>query len=55
MAEHPNAKAVREGFEAFAVGDIDGVQGMLSSDAVMIVSGRHQLAGANAPQLRLCV
>jgi hypothetical protein len=45
MAEHPNIGWVRDGFAAFAKGDIAAMTDLLAEDAVWHVPGRSQLAG----------
>jgi uncharacterized protein len=44
--EHPNAKVVREGFEAFERGDMDWMNEHLSDDIVWHVGGNSKWAGS---------
>ena len=44
--EHPNAKLVREGFDAFARGDMDWMNEHLSDDIVWHVGGNSKWAGS---------
>lgn len=44
--EHPNAKLVREGFEAFERGDMDWMNEHLSDDIVWHVGGNSKWAGS---------
>ena len=43
--EHPNATALREGFAAFARGDLEHVRGRLTEDCVWTLRGSSALAG----------
>lgn len=43
--EHPNAKLVREGFEAFEKGDMQWIDEHLSDDVVWHVGGNSKWAG----------
>lgn len=43
--DHPNATRLREGFEAFGRGDLDGVRREMATDAVWVNGGRSPLAG----------
>lgn len=43
--EHPNALRLRDGFAAFARGDLDHVRGLLAADCVWINSGSSPIAG----------
>ncbi len=45
-AEHPNAKLVREGFEAFERGDMEWMNDHLSDDIVWHVGGNSKWSGA---------
>jgi uncharacterized protein len=45
MEEHPNAATVRQGFAAFATGDIDGVRHLLADDIVWTTLGNNPVAG----------
>ena len=45
MSEHPNAKLVRHGYEAFARGDLDELQRFMAHDVVWHEPGRGPLAG----------
>lgn len=42
---HPNEDLLRKGFEAFAKGDIETVQGLFADDIVWHVGGNNQLSG----------
>ena len=42
---HPNADLVREGFEAFAAGDVATLDRLIADDATWHSSGRNPLAG----------
>jgi ketosteroid isomerase-like protein len=44
--EHPNARLVREGFEAFQRGDMDWMNDHLSDDIVWHVGGNSKWAGS---------
>jgi uncharacterized protein len=43
--EHPNAKLVREGFEAFERGDMERMNQLLSDDIVWHVGGNSKWSG----------
>jgi uncharacterized protein len=43
--EHPNAKLVREGFEAFEKGDMERMNELLSDDIVWHVGGNSKWSG----------
>jgi ketosteroid isomerase-like protein len=43
--EHPNATVVREGFQAFATGDMGWLNQHLADDIVWHVGGRSKLSG----------
>lgn len=45
MSEHPNAVRARQGMEAFARGDIDGLQQFIDEDVVWHQGGRTALKG----------
>lgn len=45
MAEHPNAVRIRDGYAAFAKGDLAALDGLLADDVVWHQAGRSQLAG----------
>ncbi len=45
MAEHPNARLVRRGFESFANGDLDALRELMSDEAVWHEPGRSPLGG----------
>jgi len=45
VAEHPHARLVREGYEAFQRGDMDTLRSLMTSDATHHVPGSHQLSG----------
>ena len=45
MAEHPNATKTREGYEAFARGDLEAVRDFFDADIVWHVPGNSPLAG----------
>lgn len=45
MAEHPNVELVREGYEAFARGDMDWMREHLAQDIVWHVPGNNPLSG----------
>ena len=45
MAEHPNALRVREGYDAFAKGDLATLEGIFCEDIVWHIGGTSQLAG----------
>ncbi|MFJ5773312.1 nuclear transport factor 2 family protein [Streptomyces sp. NPDC093094] len=45
MAEHPHAKLVREGYEAFQRGDMDALRSMMTADCTHHVPGSHPLSG----------
>lgn len=42
---HPNADLIRQGYDAFAVGDLEAVSGLLADDIVWIHTGDSPLAG----------
>ena len=45
MSEHPNAIAVRRGYEAFASYDLEGIRDLFTDDAVFHIGGRNPLTG----------
>jgi ketosteroid isomerase-like protein len=45
VAEHPHAKLVREGYEAFQRGDMDTLRGLMTGDCTHHVPGSHPLSG----------
>jgi hypothetical protein len=45
MTEHPNAKLVRHGYDAFARGDLDALREFMAHDVVWHEPGRGPLAG----------
>ena len=45
MAEHPDAEPIRSAFEAFATGDMAGMQSLVAEDTVWHIPGRGPLAG----------
>lgn len=45
MAEHPDAEPIRSAFEAFARGDMAGMQSLVAEDTVWHIPGRGPLAG----------
>ena len=45
MAEHPDAKVLRQGMQALAQGDLDVLQQLWTSDFVLRFPGDHPLAG----------
>lgn len=45
MAEHPNVQRLREGYAAFAKGDLDTVKTLWTDDVVWHVGGNNPLAG----------
>ena len=45
MPDHPNARVVREGFEAFQHGDMDKIRSLMTDDMEWTVLGHHPLAG----------
>jgi len=45
MAEHPNLVSAREGYEAFAVGDMAAVGDLLADDIVWHSGGNNILTG----------
>jgi ketosteroid isomerase-like protein len=45
MAEHPNLRLVRQGYEAFARGDVDALGELMAHDVVWHEPGRSPLAG----------
>ena len=45
MAEHPNATLVRQGYDLFSNGDVEGFLGLLADDVVWHVPGRCPIAG----------
>jgi uncharacterized protein len=48
MADHPNAVALRRGYEAFAKGDMETVAALFADDIKIHQSGRGPLAGDHA-------
>lgn len=42
---HPNEKLIRDGYEAFAKGDMETIDGMFCDDVVWNMPGRSPLAG----------
>jgi uncharacterized protein len=42
---HPNVERVRQGFEAFAKGDLSGLDSLLDDDVVWHQPGKHAIAG----------
>lgn len=46
MSEHPNAAAVRRGFEDFGRGDVSALLGLFAPAAVWHVPGRNSMAGS---------
>ena len=45
MGDHPNAEALRKGYEAFAAGDMETVASVLADDIVWHQSGKSPLSG----------
>ena len=45
MTEHPNVELTRQGYEAFAQGDLAALSGLIADDATWHVSGTGQLDG----------
>jgi len=45
MAEHPNATLVRQVYDLFSRGDVEGFLGLLADDVVWHVPGRCPIAG----------
>jgi len=45
MSEHPNARLIRHGYEAFAKGDLEAVREFMAPDVVWHEPGRGPLAG----------
>ncbi len=45
MTDHPNARLVRHGYEAFAQGDLDALREFMAHDVVWHEPGRSPLAG----------
>ena len=45
MPEHPNAEPIRSAFEAFARGDLAGMQSLVAEDTTWHIPGRGPLAG----------
>ena len=45
MTEHPNAEPIRRSFDAFARGDMAGMQSLVAEDTVWHIPGRGPLAG----------
>ncbi len=41
MADHPNAARLREGYEAFASGDVTALREMFADDVVWHIAGEH--------------
>lgn len=45
MSDHPNLERAREGYMAFAEGDMDAVSGLMADDIVWHVPGDHRMSG----------
>jgi ketosteroid isomerase-like protein len=45
MAEHPNVQVMREGYAAFAKGDVDTLRRLMTPDVRWHVPGRTSLSG----------
>jgi ketosteroid isomerase-like protein len=45
MSEHPNARLVRHGYDAFARGDLDSIRELMAGDVVWHEPGRSPIAG----------
>ena len=45
MAEHPNAARIRDGYAAFATGDLAVLTDLFAEDLLWHLGGRSQLAG----------
>jgi ketosteroid isomerase-like protein len=45
MAEHPNIQRLREGYDAFARGDLDALRERFAPDIVWHIGGNSPLAG----------
>jgi ketosteroid isomerase-like protein len=45
MSTHPNAAIVRDGFDRFAQGNVEGLIGLFADDAVWHVPGANAVAG----------
>ena len=45
MSAHPNAAAVRAGFDRFAKGDLAGLLNLFTNDAVWHIPGSSRMAG----------
>ena len=42
---HPNARLIRDGFRAFAEGDVTGLEKLIAVDSIMHMPGHHPLSG----------
>ncbi|MEX0801324.1 MAG: nuclear transport factor 2 family protein [Dehalococcoidia bacterium] len=47
MADHPNAKLLKDGYAAFAKGDMATLTNLFAEDVVWHASGNNQLAGTH--------
>ena len=45
MSEHPNVGRIKDGYAAFAKGDLAALNDLFAEDVLWHVSGRNQLAG----------
>jgi len=45
MSHHPNVQHMRDGYDAFAKGDLAGLQELMTEDVVWHVAGRTPLSG----------
>lgn len=45
MADHPNVDLLRNGYEAFAKGDLDTLRGFFAEDIVWHVPGNNMMSG----------
>jgi ketosteroid isomerase-like protein len=45
VVEHPNAALIRQGYAAFATGDMAALDALFSDDVVWTITGRNPLAG----------
>ena len=43
--EHPHVTLLRDGYAAFAMGDLDRIRAVLAEDVVHSVSGRNKISG----------
>jgi ketosteroid isomerase-like protein len=45
MSEHPNARLIRQGYAAFARGDLEAIRELMADDVVWHEPGRSPIAG----------